>query len=725
MIAIRKRWRLRSLMVLIAVVGLGAAWLRKLPTPGPAYRLQYGDAGERASAAVQLGMLGPKLAKGAEPALEAALSDPNQSICDCAAWALDQFGSTSPALVKALVKQVEVETAQSLRWRWQGDFYRHVEPAGALARIKPPASILAPLLVKAMSSPDPWIRFQAATLLHKAIGWSSAPTSAVSPLLLTALHDQEASIRLIFIDDLPKFDEKTRRAAADVLAQRLQSQTPADSLEATLMLARLGSDAEPAVGILAGRLLKEDLGDRLRALFLLGKLGPEAKPAVTAVLQAMKASDAGKSQTGFLHTFWRRTTSRLPCNEIIALNPEDRKQPFDSICECAMRTLARIDHEAERQGLDALIQMLNADTTQARRAALDTLASLGPKASSALPALIESAEGMKDGLEHFDPSKLALQTFVTISKVGQGDDPRLVGILVRMLESGSAAQRVGAVLALEALRPVPNGVLPALMAATKDPVQSVRSQAATALGHHHGPEREQTLPALLAMMNDTDSWVRLFAGRSLADHGEAAAEAVPTFIRLIRAKDRNQRRMAAEILGQFGPTARAASGALLAASDDETGFVRNSAEIALNAVVPIETETAAGALDLLQRGNAAQRIAAVCDLFRPGSAARVEISSKTLTEALQSALGDGDSDVRATAAASLGLLGRQAEETTSALLVALRDESPEVRALSAIALGRVASGDAKSVDALGLARQRDPDLDVRNAAASSLARMGR
>ena len=42
--------------------------------------------------------------------LVAALSDPNQDVCDCAAWALDQFGSTSPALVKALVKQAEVET---------------------------------------------------------------------------------------------------------------------------------------------------------------------------------------------------------------------------------------------------------------------------------------------------------------------------------------------------------------------------------------------------------------------------------------------------------------------------------------------------------------------------------------------------------------------------------------------------------------------------------------
>ena len=116
----------------------------------------------------------------AEPALVAALSDPDQGVCDCAAWALDQFGSTSPALVKALVKQVEVETPRVAGLEMAGRLLSRVDPSKALERIKPRASTLAPLLGNAISNPDPWIRLQAAKLLRKAIQWSGAPTPDVS-----------------------------------------------------------------------------------------------------------------------------------------------------------------------------------------------------------------------------------------------------------------------------------------------------------------------------------------------------------------------------------------------------------------------------------------------------------------------------------------------------------------------------------------------------------------
>jgi HEAT repeat protein len=240
MVTIRKRWRLRALMGLIALTGLGMAILRELPVLGPVYRLKYADPRGRMSAAVELGKRGLTKGNFEEPALVAALSDPNQGVCDCAAWALDRFGSASPALVKALVKQVEVETEQSLRWKSLGDFYQRVEPSEALERIKPTASTLAPLLGKAMSNPDPWIRLRAANLLRAAIQWSGAPSPKVSPLLLTTLRDNDSRLRLLFIDDLVKFDDATRRAAVTILLQRLQSPDRPDVFEAIVALARFG-----------------------------------------------------------------------------------------------------------------------------------------------------------------------------------------------------------------------------------------------------------------------------------------------------------------------------------------------------------------------------------------------------------------------------------------------------------------------------------------------------
>ena len=178
--------------------------------------------------------------------------------------------------------------------RFQGDFYRCVDPCQALERIKPTVSTLAPLLANAMSSPDPWIRLKAAKLIREAIQWSGGPTPNVSPLLLTALRDEDSNVRLVFIGDLERFDDETRRAAAAILLQRLQLPDPPELLEAAVALAPLGREAEPPARILADRLQKGDLADRLGTLYLLGKLGPAAKPAVPAILRAITASDAGK-----------------------------------------------------------------------------------------------------------------------------------------------------------------------------------------------------------------------------------------------------------------------------------------------------------------------------------------------------------------------------------------------------------------------------------------------
>ena len=694
MVTIRKRWRLRALMGLIALTGLGMAFLRELPDLGPVYRLKYADPQGRMSAAVQLGKRGSKKGNFAEPALVAALSDPNQDVCDCAAWALDQFGSTAPALVKALVKQVEVETFQSLRWRFQGDFYQRVEPSKALERIKPTASTLAPLLGNAMSNPDLFIRSRAATLLHEAIRWSGAPTPDVSQLILTMLRDQDSNLRLLFIDDLAKFDDETRRAAVTILLQRLQSPDPPAVLEATVALARFGPEAEPAAKILADRLQQGDLAARLGTLFLLGKLGPLAKPAVPAILRAMTASDAGKNKPDFLNQFFWPPPNSNPGDPRLTFGPEDQTHTFESLSEYGARVLGGIDREAERQGIGLFIEMLGADTIEVRRTALESLAKFGPKASSAIPALLKLVEGMEAVPARSDDMNLAFPIFKTINEVGNGDDPLLVEALVRMLKSKGGVHPV------------------------------VRQYAADALGRYLGSKRETVLQALLAAMGDPDLWVRINAGRSLASKGEAAAEAIPPIIRLLRTEDRNLRSQAAGVLGKFGPSARVASAALLVALDDEKDYVRKSAEDALNAVSPIESETADEALEALRHGDISQRLAAICDLVRPGSTAQQKIHSKTRVEALRMALGDPAPNVRATAAAALGRLGRQAEEVAPALLATMKDKMPEVRVLSATALGRIAPGDEKAIETLGLALTEDPDVNVRNAAASALGWMG-
>ena len=198
---------------------------------------------------------------------------------------------------------------------------------------------------------------------------------------------------------------------------------------------------------------------------------------------------------------------------------------------------------------------------EARRTALQSLARFGPKASSAIPALINLAERMEDVPAGSNDANLAFLIFQTIHQVGNGDDPLLVEVLVRMLKSKCEVKRTGAVVALGNLRPPPKGVVPALVAAMKDEQPDVRGGASNALGRYLGSERDTALPALLAAMNDPDLWVRITAGQSLASHSEAAVEAVPPTIRLLRTEDPNLRGQAAEILGKFGPSAKIRCGA--------------------------------------------------------------------------------------------------------------------------------------------------------------------
>lgn len=724
MLIFRKRWRLRTTMGLIVIAALGMAYLRKAPDLGPVYRLKHADPQGRMTAAVQLGRLGAKKGKFAEPALLTALSDSDRGVRDCSAWALNQFGSTSPALVKALVKQVEVETRQSLRWRWQGDFSMRVDPIEALTRIKPRASTLAPLLRKGMSNPDPWIRLRAASLLREALQWSGGPSSSVSPLLLTTLRDKESSLRLMFVDDLVRLDGETRRIAVGILLQHLRSPNPPDVLEATVGLSKFGRDAEPAVKILTDRLQKGDLADRLGTLYLLGKLGPVAKPAVPVILQAMSAGDAGKSNPGFLNQFWRPAPAWNPDEHNITFESDYQTDTFKYIHDYSVLVLGRIDPEAERQGLGLLINMLGAETVEVRQTALRSLANLGPKAGAAMPTLIALAEGMDAAPARSDDAIQVFSIFRAIQEVGHGDNHLLVDALVRMLKSKNDNRRGGAAMALGHLSPPPKGVVPALVDAMNDPHPVVRRYVAEALGRYDGPEGETALQTLLATMRDPDFWVRINAGRSLARHGEAAAEAIPPIIRLLRTEDRNLRSQAAEVLGKFGPSAQVAIAALLVALDDENEHVRRSAEQALNAVSPIGSETAEQALMALREGDLSQRRAAICDLVRPGSVAQKEVDSNALVDSLRVALADPAPNVRATAAAALGRLGHQAVTATAALLAAMKDETPGVRVLSATALGRVAPGNAKAIETLGLALAGDSSINVRNAAASGLGWMG-
>src|SRR5262249_38727675 len=106
---IPRRWRLRTLMVVVAVCAAGPAGYREYRDRGLFYqilRLRAGPASARIGAAHGLGLMGPRAWLAIDP-LTAALDDPDPGVRFQATYALVRLGSRSPRLLPVLVAAIE------------------------------------------------------------------------------------------------------------------------------------------------------------------------------------------------------------------------------------------------------------------------------------------------------------------------------------------------------------------------------------------------------------------------------------------------------------------------------------------------------------------------------------------------------------------------------------------------------------------------------------------
>ncbi|MEO8498519.1 MAG: HEAT repeat domain-containing protein, partial [Planctomycetota bacterium] len=151
------------------------------------------------------------------------------------------------------------------------------------------------------------------------------------------------------------------------------------------------------------------------------------------------------------------------------------------------------------------------------------------------------------------------------------------------------------------------------------------------------------------------------------------------------------RGLAAQSLGEFGATAKAAVPALVQRLKDENGYIRVDAAVAL---WRIEQHPAAvpALIAELKHEDRSIRGQAVSNL---GDIAAAENSSDVIPALLSTFENDEDADVRRAAAYALAATGDLAESAVSALTSALYDENEEIRraARDAIAMifGRTAA----------------------------------
>ena len=189
----------------------------------------------------------------------------------------------------------------------------------------------------------------------------------------------------------------------------------------------------------------------------------------------------------------------------------------------------------------AALELWRRDEPKARLDALRRLKRLGPRAASAVPALVR-------GLSDREP-RVRKATADVLHQIGPEAHPA-VPALVAALADADRDVRTAAAYALVTTRPGPE-ILPSLTAHLRLPPERRCLQAIYSLQSLGAP----AVPLLIELLHDREPSVRYVAGYTLAGIGPAARSSIPDLIETLRLPDRAARESVAKTLAVAGPEA--------------------------------------------------------------------------------------------------------------------------------------------------------------------------
>jgi HEAT repeat protein len=315
--------------------------------------------------------------------------------------------------------------------------------------------------------------------------------------------------------------------------------------------------------------------------------------------------------------------------------------------------------------------------------AIIALADHGPKASPAIPNLIEAIR-MPD-------EDLRLNAALTLSKIGKAAVPELA----KLLNDGRTEVRFYAIWSLGWIGPDAATTAPALVKAMADKNDDVRRKSAYALGRV-APDAQTAMPVLVAAFADANPDVRQSAADAAAHFG---VKAVPWLIEALK-RDANVRAAAAHAVGEIGSDAKSALPVLRQQLFDSKDRVPEDIAQALGKIgkesIPtllhainaghrqlldpciaalgsIGADAAPNLVDLMGHKSAEVRMQATRALVP------MRIGDKMVVLAFAYALQDPDNGVRHQAIAGLQTLGPLAKLAAPKAQEALVDPDPGLR----------------------------------------------
>jgi HEAT repeat protein len=439
----------------------------------------------------------------------------------------------------------------------------------------------------------------------------------------------------------------------------------------------------------------------------------------------MQSTDPKKRETA-AHMLKRYGKRGLPL-----LKKALRKDPDQRVRRAAARTLGRLRYSA---GIAALQKGLRDKHWTVRRECVLSLGLMGAPAHVASRDLLHAwgddywqvrgevprawkAVGLSNNraLRAFTNGltlprwRSRVASAVELGKMGtqaRAAEPRLV----TALSHKRPEVRVAVATALGRVGKSPDV---ALVKALTDSHHTVRAAAAKALGG-----RKKVSPAAieaLAALDDSKSEVNYAAGVALVHIGE---QAVPVLVQLLAGPWGNPRRRAFRLLGEMGPKAKSAVGALIAVlKSEKKDYGKELACAALERIGPAAGQAVPALMQTLLGNNKGDR-----NLFNAAARALGRMGPPAVAPLLK-ALTHESTFVRMRAANALGRNGIAAKDAVRPLSNALRtDKETWVREYSALALGDIGIASAAVKSALVHAL-RDSYPEVRGAARKALAKL--
>ncbi len=531
--------------------------------------LKSPDASVRLRAVDQLGARGAKAADAVAP-LTDLLKDGSAKVRAHAAWSLGAIGAAAKPAVPALAELLK-DPDETVR--------RQV--VKAVQAIHPGPAVVVPLCTKLLNDPDPAVRVR----ILQAI--AEAGPKAVPGLIAALNSDKAAYWACLALRDIGP----AAKDAVPALAEKLKDPRPEIRREAILTLGAMKEAAIPVLPQIAAAL--SDKHARTAATFAFGQIG-QIPANAEATIRTNAKSDDRLLATASLWTLARvhpedKDLRRQVTEQLIAR----LKDPDGFVRVEAARALAALPPAPEITVPIWEKALQGADEATAQHA-LDALAALG---APAVPRLI-------DALKH---KQLRADVEYILGRIGPAAAPA-TNALVKLMDDKDARVANEAVLALASIGPGAKDAIPALVKVLQQgsDEKTIFSSSAYALGKI-GPDAAAARPALLHLLSHSDRHLALVSAWALTQiqpvSAEVAAKVVPVLVAGLAAPLPLGRQSAAEALGNLGPRAKEAAGALRKALSDEDKEVRAAAEKALGAIQQPAAKVATEAVKSIAPGD--------------------------------------------------------------------------------------------------------------------------